>query len=119
MILWNNWFQGPFGGKRMTNPKNFGGHQDGDKKSLGRSPKYRAYHEVYITKDLGSQRNQAVIAFIDKHIAEFRGKTEAKHGISVMIFERKADAAKFAKEMSSKLNIPKEHIEVKAQKFTR
>jgi len=37
----------------------------------GVTPSYKAFHEVYITKVLGSQRNQEVIAFIDKHIAEF------------------------------------------------
>ena len=103
----------------MTNPKIFGGHQDGDTGSLGRSPKFRAYHEVYITKELGSKWNQEVIDFIAGHIAEHKGKTEDKHGIPLMLFERKADAQRFANEMSSKLNIPKEHIEVKAQKFNR
>jgi hypothetical protein len=100
----------------MTNPKIFGGHQDGDKSSLGRSPKFRAYHEVYITKDLGAQRNQEVIAFIDKHIAEYKGKTEDKHGIPLMLFERKVDAERFANDLSLKLDILKKHIEVKAQK---
>jgi hypothetical protein len=33
-----------------------------------------------------------------------------------MVFERKVDAERFAKDMGAKLNIPKEHIEVKAQK---
>lgn len=103
----------------MTNHNDFGGHQDGDKRSLGHSPKFRAYHEVYITKDLGSQRNEKVIAFIGQHIVEFKGKTEEKHGIPAMLFERKGDAEKFAKAMSSKLDIPKEHIEVKAQKSNR
>jgi hypothetical protein len=103
----------------MTNHSDFGGHQDGDKRSLGHTPKFRAYHEVTITKDLGSVRNQEVIAFINKNISESKGKTEDKHGIPTMLFERQADAHKFANHMSSKLNIPKEHIEVKAQKFNR
>ena len=103
----------------MTNHNDFGGHQDGDKRSLGHTPKFRAYHEVFITKDQGSQRNQEVLDFIEKEIAEFKGKTEPKHGIPVMLFERQADAHKFANHMSDKLNIPREHIEVKAQKFNR
>jgi len=103
----------------MTNHSDFGGHQDGDKRSLGHTPKFRAYHEVFITKDLGSVRNQEVIAFIDKNIAEYKGKTEEKHGIPTMLFERKSDAEIFAKDMSLKLDIIKSHIEVKAQKFTR
>jgi hypothetical protein len=100
----------------MTNPKMFGGHQDGDKSSLGRSPKFKAYHEVYITKELGSKWRQEVLDFITEHIAEYKGKAEDKHGIPLMVFERKVDAERFAKDMGSKLNIPKEHIEVKAQK---
>jgi len=36
----------------------------------GFTPSYRALHEVYITKDLGSERNEELIAFIGKHIAE-------------------------------------------------
>jgi hypothetical protein len=103
----------------MTNHSDFGGHQDGDKRSLGHTPKYRAFHEVTITKDLGTKRNQEVIDFIAKHIAEYKGKTEEKHGIPTMIFERKADAERFAKDMSLKLDIIKSHVEVKAQKFTR
>ena len=103
----------------MTNHIDFGEHQEGEKRGLGHTPSYREYHEVHITRDLGSQRNQEVIAFIDKHIAEFNGKTEGKHGIPLMLFERKSDAERFAKDMSLKLNILKKHIEVKAQKFTR
>ncbi len=120
MLLTNkDWFQQEFGGKKMTNQKVFGGHQDGDKRSLGRSPKYRAFHEVYITKKLGFKKDQEVKTFVDLHIAEHKGKTEDRHGIPVMLFERKVDAEVFAKELVSKLDIPKEHIEVKAQKFTR
>jgi hypothetical protein len=104
----------------MTNNHNdFGGHQDGDKRSLGHTPKYREYHEVYITKKLGMNKEHEVIAFIGAHIAEFKGKTEEKHGIPVMVFERSADAHRFAKDLSAKIDIPREHIEVKAQKFTR
>ncbi len=85
----------------------------------GVTPSYKAFHEVYITKDLGSQRNQEVIAFIDKHIAEFGGKIENKHGIPLMLFERKQDAQRFANDLSARLDIPQEHITVKAKKYTR
>jgi hypothetical protein len=36
-----------------------------------------------------------------------------------MLFEEKLDAQRFAKELSLRLNIQKEHITVKARKFTR
>ncbi len=85
----------------------------------GFTPTYKAYHEVHITKDLGPERNEDLTAFIDKHITEFKGKTEDKHGIPLMLFERKQDARKFADELSARLNIHKEHITVKARKYTR
>ena len=85
----------------------------------GVTPGYKAFHEVYITKDLGSERNEKLKAFINKHITEFKGKTEEKHGIPQMLFDRKQDAQKFADELSARLNIQKEHITVKARKFTR
>ena len=85
----------------------------------GFTPGYQAFHEVYITKDLGSERNKELIAFIDKHIIDFKGKVENKHGIPLMLFERKQDASKFADELSLRLNIHKEHISVKARKYTR
>jgi len=85
----------------------------------GFTPSNKASHEVYITKDLGPERNEDLVAFIDKHITEFKGKTEDKHGIPLMLFERKRDAQKFANELSAELNIPKEHITVKARKYAR
>jgi hypothetical protein len=85
----------------------------------GETPAYKAYHEVYVTKDLGSERNEKLVAFIDKNIAEFKGHTEDKHGIPLMLFERKQDAQAFANELSARLDIQKEHITVKARKFTR
>jgi hypothetical protein len=88
-------------------------------KQQGFSPDYKAFHEVYVTKDLGSQRNDEMVKFIAKHITEFNGKAEDKHGIPQMLFERQQDAHKFANELSAKLNIPVEHITVKARKFTR
>jgi hypothetical protein len=85
----------------------------------GYTPGYQALHEVHVTKDLGPERNDDLGAFIDKYISEFRGKTEDKHGIPLMFFERQQDAQNFANELSARLNIPKEHITVKARKYTR
>jgi hypothetical protein len=103
----------------MRDQKHTTEHQDRQLHREGNSPGYRAFHEVFITKDLGSQRNDELVAFIDKHIAEYNGKTEAKHGIPLMLFERKQDAQRFANEISARLNVPPGHIAVKAQKFTR
>jgi hypothetical protein len=85
----------------------------------GSTPAYKAFHEVYITKDLGYERNEDLVAFIEKHIAEFKGHTENKHGIPLMLFERQQDAHKFANALSERLNIKAEHISVKAEKYTR
>ena len=85
----------------------------------GFTPSYKAFHEVYVTKDLGPERNEDLVAFVAQHIAEFKGKTEDKHGIPLMLFEKKQDAQKFANELSARLNIHKEHITVKARKYTR
>lgn len=85
----------------------------------GYTPSYKAFHEVYITKDLGSERNKDLIAFIEKHITDFKGQTENKHGIPLMLFERQQDAHKFANELIARLNIQKEHVTVKARKYTR
>ena len=85
----------------------------------GVTPSYKAFHEVYTTKDLGSERNAELVDFIGNHIAEFKGRTEDKHGIPLMLFERKQDAQTFANELSARLNIQKEHITVKAKKYTR
>jgi len=85
----------------------------------GETPAFKQYHEVGITKELNHADNNSIVEFIDGHIAEFKGKTEDKHGIPLMLFERKQDAQKFANEIMSKFNIPKKHITIKAQKFTR
>ena len=85
----------------------------------GVTPSYKAFHEVYITKDLGPERNEDLIAFIEKHITEFKGQTENKHGIPLMLFERQQDAHKFANELITRLNVQKEHVTVKARKYTR
>jgi len=85
----------------------------------GSTPNYRALHEVYITKDLGSERNEELVTFIDKHIVEFKGHTEDKHGIPLMLFDKGQDAQRFASELNARLNVPKEHITIKARKYTR
>jgi hypothetical protein len=85
----------------------------------GFTPGYRAFHEVYITKDFGPERNKELLAFIGKRIVEYKGKTEDKQGIPPMLFDRRQDAQKFANELSARLNIPKEHITIKARKYTR
>jgi hypothetical protein len=95
------------------------GHQERQLHREGASTGYKAFHEVHITKDLGAQRNQEVIAFIDKHIAEYSGKIEDKPGIPLMLFERTQDANKFADDLSAKLNVHREHITVMAQKGNR
>jgi hypothetical protein len=73
----------------------------------GFTPNYKAFDEVYITRDLGSERNEELKAFINKHICEFKGKAEEKHGIQQMLFERKLDAQKFVNELSARLDIQK------------
>ncbi len=49
------------------------------------------------------------------------GLRNDKIGINIpqMLFERGQDAQSFADELQMKLNIPKEHITVKARKYTR
>ena len=46
-------------------------HQDKPLHSNGNSLVYKAFHEVCLTKDLGSQRNQELTEFIAQHIIEF------------------------------------------------
>ncbi len=94
-------------------------HQERQVHRVGNSPGYRAFHEVYITKDFGPERNKDLVAFINQHITEFKGMTEDKHGIPQMLFERAKDAQEFANELSARLNISKEHVSVKARKYTR
>ncbi len=85
----------------------------------GETPSYKAYHEIRITKDSGSKKNEEIIAFINQHIAESKGRIEPKHGIPLMLFDRKQDARRFADQLIVKLEIPKEHISIKARRFTR
>ena len=85
----------------------------------GETPSYKSFHEVHITKDLGSTKIEELTAFIEKHIAEFKGHIEDKRGIPLMLFERIQDAQSFIDELVEKLKIQKEHITVKARKYTR
>ena len=94
-------------------------HQHKYRKQNGETPGIKAFHEVYITKDLGSTKNEEITAFINENITAAKGHTEEKHGNPVMLFDRNQDAQKFVNELSDKFKIPKEHITIKAQKFTR
>ncbi len=85
----------------------------------GETPAYKAYHEAQITKHSGLIKNEEIAAFIDKNIGNFKGRVEDKHGIPIMLFDRKQDARAFANDLGSRFNIQKEHISIKAQKFTR
>jgi len=89
------------------------------RKQDGETPGYKAYHEVCITKILGSTTNEEVAAFVNKNIDQFKGHLEEKTGIPAMLFERNQDAQAFVNELNVKFKIPKEHITIKAQKFTR
>ena len=89
------------------------------RKQDGETPDYKAYLEVRITKILGSTTNEEVAAFVNKTIAEFKGHIEEQAGIPIMLFERNQDAMAFVNELNAKFKIPKEHITIKAQKFTR
>ena len=76
----------------------------------------QSYHEVTVTKDLRSkERTEALAEFIKKHISDYKGKTEEAYPVPKMLFERGDLAHSFANEISQRLDIPREHIEVKAQ----
>jgi hypothetical protein len=51
-------------------------HQERQVHREGNSPGYRAFHEVYVTKGFGSERDENLVTFINQHITEFKGKTE-------------------------------------------
>ena len=94
-------------------------HEHKYRKQDGETPDYKAYHEVRITKILGSTTNEEVASFANKSIAQFKGHLEEQAGIPIMLFERNQDAQAFVNELNAKFKIPKEHITIKAQKFTR
>jgi hypothetical protein len=85
-------------------------------KQNGETPSFKAYHEVHINKILGSVTKEDVAAFANNNITKFKGHLGEKAGIPVMLFERNQDAQAFANELKAKLKIPREHIEIKAQK---
>jgi len=89
------------------------------RKQDGETPDYKAYLEVHITKMLGSTTNEEVAAFANKTITKFKGHIEEQAGIPIMLFERNQDAMAFVNELNAKFKIPKEHMTIKAQKFTR
>jgi hypothetical protein len=79
---------------------------------------HRSYHEVKLTKDLRSkERTDDLVAFIDKHIKEYKGETKEGYPVPVMLFEEPDHAHAFANELSKHLNIPREHITVKPRKL--
>ncbi|MGB8264657.1 MAG: hypothetical protein WCF70_12280 [Dehalococcoidales bacterium] len=86
------------------------------RKQDGETPSFRALHEVHITKKFNSIRNQDIHKFANGHIGQFNGQIEEKTGMPMMLFEHSKDAEAFADELSAKLKIPREHIEIKAQK---
>jgi hypothetical protein len=78
----------------------------------------REQHVVRITKNIGEERRDDIVAFINKHLAEYKGTqdggaTESSHGIPVLVFKKPGDAHVFANELSKATNYPREHIEVK------
>jgi hypothetical protein len=78
----------------------------------------REQHVVRITKNLGEERRDDVVAFINKKLAEYKGAqdggaTEGTHGIPLLVFKTSKDAHVFANALSQSTNYPKEHIEVK------
>ena len=77
---------------------------------------FKALHEVHVTGNLARANRAEVRDFIEKRIAEFGGHWQDDSPTPTMLFERPADAERFADELSLKLNIPRQHISVKASK---
>ncbi len=78
----------------------------------------REEHIVKITKNNGEKDRDQLVAFIKKHLAEYKGMqdggaTEGSHGVPILIFKTSGEAHVFANEMSKATNYPREHIEVK------
>jgi len=78
----------------------------------------REQHVVRITKNLGEERRNEVMAFIDKKLAEYKGTADGgatgdTHGVPLMVFETSKAAYVFADELSKHTKYPREHIEVK------
>jgi hypothetical protein len=78
----------------------------------------REQHVVRITKNMGEERRDDIMAFINKKLVEYKGTTgggatEDTHGIPLLVFEKQGDAHLFANALSQSTNYPREHIEVK------
>jgi hypothetical protein len=93
-------------------------HTERQSRQKRSTPRYKSYQEVRITRKVGIKREEKVAAFAREHIAEYHGLTEEHGRVPHMLFERPADAHAFAHKLHSKLVVPKEHIEVKAQEVT-
>ena len=100
-----------------TKPYDAEEHREKEPRQKRTTPSYKSYHEVRITRKIGINREEKVAAFAREHIGEYKGITEEHGRIPHMLFERPADAHAFAHKLHSKLGVPKEHIEVKAQEF--
>lgn len=77
---------------------------------------YRNYKEVRVTRKIGINREQEVIDWVREHIGEYNGIAEDNPGIPHMLFERPADASRFADKLDSKFNILKEHLQIRAHR---
>ena len=75
---------------------------------------YPSLHRVHVTKELDPHRTGQLRDFISKHIDGYGGRAEESHGLPLMLFQRRQDASRFADEFSQKINIPRQHIAVKA-----
>jgi hypothetical protein len=78
----------------------------------------REQHVVRITKNLGEERRDKVVAFIDKRLAAYKGTlggeaSEGTHGIPLLVFQTSKDAHLFASELARVTDYPREHIEIK------
>ncbi len=84
------------------------------------TPSYRSYQEVKITRRIDVTKERDIADFARSHIAEYKGSTRADHRrIPHMLFERSADARRFADKLHSKFGVPREHIEIKAHRYMR
>jgi hypothetical protein len=77
---------------------------------------FKALHEVHMTGNLERANRAEARDFIQKRIGEFGGRWQDDSPMPTMLFDRPADAERFADELSQKLNIPRQHIAVRASK---
>ena len=69
----------------------------------------REEHIVKITKNNGEKDRDQLVAFIKKHLSEYKGMqdggaTEGSHGVPILIFKTSGEAHVFANEMSKATN---------------